>query len=168
MLPTKFLSPWPPTPYIASCAVYQPIPLALTTLSYALHATLTRTKHLHVPVSTSSAFYHISNLPLKNSFLSMRLMLGWLNDTLQWQQLQALDTPVCATIPLRIRFFHDLQVSKRTLSSCLAPIYTLPLWMTLLLYPSLCVVVTPWNSFVLCAICCSSLFLGHATIVAAC
>ena len=57
MLPTKLLSPWWPTPYITSCAVYQPISLALAhTLSHTLHATLTRTKHLHVPVSTSSAF----------------------------------------------------------------------------------------------------------------
>ena len=56
MLPTKLLSPWRPAPYISSYAAYQPIPLALTTLSPALHATLTRTKHLHVLVSTSSAF----------------------------------------------------------------------------------------------------------------
>ena len=52
----KLLSPWQPMPYISSCAAYQPIPLALTTLSRALHATLTRTKHQHVPVSTSSTF----------------------------------------------------------------------------------------------------------------
>ena len=56
MLPTKLLSPWEPTPYISSCAAYQPIPLALTTLSHELRATLIRTKHLHVPVSTSSTF----------------------------------------------------------------------------------------------------------------
>ena len=36
---------------------------------------------------------------------------------------------------------------KRTLSSCLAPVYTLPLWMALLLFPSLRVVVTSMEFF---------------------
>ena len=40
-----------------------------------------------------------------------------------------------------------MQVSKRTLSSCLAPVYTLPLWMTLLLFPSLRVVATSMEFF---------------------
>ena len=55
-LPTKLLRPWRPMPYISSRAAYQPIPLALTTLCHELCSTLIRTKHLHDPVSTSSAF----------------------------------------------------------------------------------------------------------------
>ena len=76
--------------------------------------------------------------------------------------------PVCATIPLWTPFFHDLQVSKRTLNSCLAPVYTLPLWMTLLLFRPCVLLQHPWNSSFLRAICCSSLFLSHAIVAAAC
>ena len=77
----------------------------------------------------------------------MRLMLGWLNDALQCQQPEATNTPVYTTIPLRTPIFHDLQVSKCTLNSCLTPVYTLPLWMTLLLFPSLRVVATSMEFF---------------------
>ena len=54
---------------------------------------------------------------------------------------------MCIIIPLWTPFFHDLQVSKRTLNSCLTPIYTLPLWITLLLLPSPRVVATSMEFF---------------------
>ena len=84
MLPTKLLRHGRPMPYISSRAAYQPILFASFNNSFsriACHPN-TRTKHLHVPVSTSSAFQHILNLPSKNSFLSTHLVLGWLNDAL--------------------------------------------------------------------------------------
>ena len=133
--------------YIPSDVICQPIPLTSTTLFHTLHATLPTIRHLLVLVLTSSTFLYISNLHSKNSFQSMHLVLGWLDDALQCYQTEVTNILVSTTITLQTPFLHELHISKGTRSSCQLLVCTLPPWVNLLLFPFLRAIAPSMESF---------------------